>query len=201
MTKAVIAFLVGVLLIFLVLHLIAVDSPFVRLPPSTDGIHVTPASNDRNLTIIPSEERPDTAPEPSTDEVRAAHERASAEALIDAATSEDLAIRRIIELNVLLLAHIETSAAFAHHRTLTVALHEFNGTTIHSLVCTGTRCSGLIRTSTQAQAESLGLWLTESKQLGDFIVDGTYRVFEEDAMQFVHVVLTTDPERGLPMQD
>ncbi|TRW48994.1 hypothetical protein FM042_08410 [Aliidiomarina halalkaliphila] len=207
MLRGLIFFFAGVALIFLILSIIAQRHFSMTFPtftkpnaPVREEIHesrsVESASESatENEVIVASGELYEDALEVQDEQ------RKHAEATIDQSIDKELSIHEIIELNIALLANIESSSAFQHHRLLTYAIHDFGDTTIHALVCSGSRCSGLFRTNSDEQSQRLAHWLIFEQDSLGFIRDGQERVFVEDGMHFVHVVLATDPNIGLPHQ-
>lgn len=205
MLRAVMFFIAGIVFIFLILSIIAQQHFSMQFPRFTNPN--APMQMERlapNMTDSAGEQldRYDmlVASGEVIEEAVDEHEkqRKATESAIDKSTEEDLSLHEIIELNIALLANIESSAAFQHHRLLTFAIHDFGDTTIHALVCSGSRCSGLFRNNSEEQAQALGEWLIHEQVALGFIKEGKHRVFVEDNMHFVHVVLTTDPSIALP---
>lgn len=207
MFRALIFFFAGIALIFLVLSIIAQRHFSMTFPtftnpnaPAREEIQTSQSVESPSESAL---EREIIVASGDMYEDAVAYQdeqRKAAEATIDQSINKALSIHEIIELNIALLANIESAAAFQHHRLLTYAIHDFGDTTIHALVCSGSRCSGLFRTNSEEQSHRLAHWLIYEQESLGFIRDGQERVFVEDGMHFVHVLLTTDSHIGLPHQ-
>ncbi|WP_194756134.1 hypothetical protein [Aliidiomarina indica] len=207
MLKAVLFFVGGVILIFLILGIIAQQHFSMKFPSfsHSDGSvrseQTTPRSSETpDVDELPQEIVVASGEVFEATEVSQDLDQAAVETEVDESTEKELSLHEIIQMNVQLLAKIESAAAFQHHRLVTFAIHDFGDTTIHSLVCSGTRCSGLFRTNTLEHAQRLGDWITNKPNSLAFVKEGSQRVFVEDGVHFIHVVLQTDPTKGFPKE-